>query len=117
MMQSSVIFLQKKVMVSNQQNKPARKERRRVQTYHLVIKSLYDDGKVDENDIPRLNKLKDDIMDDYANGIISEQHYNNLNNKISVLYEEIYKKKIDLLNDKDTSVQNHIDCKTQIFQD
>jgi flagellar biosynthesis chaperone FliJ len=33
-------------------------------------------------------------------GNISEQHYNNLNNKISVLYEEIYKKKIDLLNGK-----------------
>ncbi len=42
-------------------------------------------------------------MDDYAKGKISEQHYNNLNNKISVLYEEIYKKKIDLLNGKDTS--------------
>ena len=42
------------------------------------------------------------ILDDYANGNISEEHYNNLNNKISVLYEEIYKKKIDLLNGKDT---------------
>ena len=68
----------------------------------MVIKSLYDDGKVDEKDIPRLDKLKDDIMDDYANGNISEQHYNNLNNKVSVLYEEIYKKKIDSLNGKDT---------------
>jgi YVTN family beta-propeller protein len=82
----------------------ARKEGQRVQTHHLVIKSLYDDGKVDEKDIPRLDKLKDDIMDDYANGNISEQHYNNLNNKISVLYEEIYKKKIGLLNGKDTNV-------------
>jgi len=79
----------------------AKKEGRRVQTHHLGIKSLYDDGKVDEEDIPRLDRLKEDIMDDYANGSISEQHYNNLNNKISVLYEEIYKKKIDLLNGKD----------------
>ena len=74
----------------------AKKEGRRVQTHHLVIKSLYDDGKIDEKDIPSLDKLKDDIMDDYANGNISEQHYNNLNNTISVPYEEIYKKKIDL---------------------
>lgn len=57
---------------------------------------LLEDGKVDENDILSLNKLKDDIIDDYANGNISEQHYNNLNNTISVPYEEIYKKKIDL---------------------
>jgi uncharacterized membrane protein len=78
-----------------------KKEGRKVQIHHLIIKSLYDDGKVDEKDITRLDKLKDDIMDDYANGNISEQHYNNLNNKISVLYEEIYKKKIDLLNGKD----------------
>jgi YVTN family beta-propeller protein len=81
--------------------KKAKKEGQRVQTHHLGIKSLYDDGKVDEKDIPRLDKLKDDIMDDYAKGKISEQHYNNLNNTISVLYEEIYKKKIDLLNGKD----------------
>jgi hypothetical protein len=67
----------------------AKKEWRRVQTHNLGIKSLYDDGKVDEKDIPILDKLKDDIMDDYANGNISEQHYNNLNNKVSVLYEEI----------------------------
>jgi uncharacterized membrane protein len=75
----------------------AKKEGRKVQTYHLAIKSLYDDGEIDEMDIPRLDKLKDDIMDDHANGNISEQHYNNLNNKISVLYEEIYKKKIESL--------------------
>jgi hypothetical protein len=42
-------------------------------------------------------------VDDYANGNISEQHYNNLNNKVSVLYEEIYKKKIDLFDGKYTN--------------
>jgi hypothetical protein len=72
----------------------------KVQRHYLVIKSLYDDGKVDEGDIPRLDKLRDAILEDYANGNISEQHYSNLNNKVSVLYEEIYKKKIDLLNGK-----------------
>jgi YVTN family beta-propeller protein len=79
----------------------SRKQRGKVQRHYVVIKSVYDDGKVDEKDISRLDKLKDVIMDDYINGNISEQHYNNLNNKTSVLYEEIYKKKIDLLNGKD----------------
>jgi uncharacterized membrane protein len=80
----------------------AKKESGKAQTHHLTIKSLYDDGKVDEKDIPRLDKLKDDVMDDYTKGKISEQHYNSLNNTISVLYEEIYKKKIDSLNRKNS---------------
>lgn len=42
-------------------------------------------------------------MNDYVRGKISEQYYNNLNNTISVLYEEIYKKKIDSLNGKNTN--------------
>jgi YVTN family beta-propeller protein len=81
----------------------AKKEGRRVHAHHLVIKSLYNDGKVDENDIPSLDELKDDIMEDYAKGNINEHHYNNLNNTISILYEEIYKKKIDSLNGKNSN--------------
>jgi uncharacterized membrane protein len=83
--------------------KSKKREGQRVQTHHLVIKSLYDDRKLDENDIPRLHKLKDDVMDDYAKGKISEQHYNNLNSTISILYEEIYKKNIDSLNGKNNN--------------
>jgi YVTN family beta-propeller protein len=81
----------------------AKKEGGKVRKHNLAIKSLYDDGKVDEMDIPILEKLKDDITDDFAKGKINEQHYNNLNNTLSILYEEIYKKKIDLLNGKGTN--------------
>jgi hypothetical protein len=65
-----------------------------VPRFYAQINMLYDDGKLDEYDIHRLNHLKADLTAAYAEGKISEQHYSNLNNKISVLYEEIYKKKI-----------------------
>jgi hypothetical protein len=81
----------------------AKKEQGKVQTHHLTIKSLFDDGKVDEKDILRLDNLKDDVIDDYAKGKISERYYDNLNNTISILYEEIYTKKIDSLNGKDNN--------------
>jgi len=61
---------------------------------------LYDDGKLDEDDITDLDRLKTDLTDAYAKGKMSEQHYANLKSEISVLYEEIYKKKIDSLNGK-----------------
>lgn len=44
----------------------AKKEGRRVREHNLATKSLYDDGKVDEKDIPHQDKLKDDVMDDYS---------------------------------------------------
>ncbi len=50
-----------------------------------------------------MDKLKADVIDDYAKAKINEQHYNNLNNTISILYEEIYKKKIDSLNGKNSN--------------
>jgi hypothetical protein len=81
----------------------AKRQGEKVQQYHLTINNLYDDGKVDERDIPNLDKVKTALMDDYAKEKISEQYYDNLNNTISLLYEQIYKKKIDSLNVKNTN--------------
>jgi YVTN family beta-propeller protein len=76
----------------------AKKQQRRVKSRHLCIKSLYDDNRLDEKDIADLNGLNTDIMGDYVKGKISEQHYDNLKNEISILYEQIYNNKIDSLN-------------------
>jgi hypothetical protein len=43
---------------------------------------LYDDNKLDHNDIAPLDKINVDMSDSYAKGKISEQHYNLLNKKI-----------------------------------
>jgi uncharacterized membrane protein len=45
-----------------------------------------------------LDKLRSHLSDTYAKGKISDQHYQNLKNEISVLYEEIHRKRIDSLN-------------------
>ncbi len=37
-------------------------------------------------------------MDAYSIGKINELHYNNLKNEISILYEEMFKKRIESLN-------------------
>ena len=63
--------------------------------YQKRIKLLYDDGKLDQDDIQSLDNLRSDISDAYAKGKINDQHYTNLKDEISILYEEIYQKKID----------------------
>jgi hypothetical protein len=76
----------------------ARKEGTNLDHYHSEVRKLYDDGKLDENDIENLDKLKSDLTYTYAKGKINEQHYTNLKNEISILYHGIYKKRIDSLN-------------------
>jgi uncharacterized membrane protein len=56
--------------------------------------SLYDDGKLDKNDIGSLDTLGDDITDDYARGKITKEQFDKLVNDISISYREIFKKEI-----------------------
>ena len=72
--------------------------------------SLYDDGKLDENDIEPLNKLKGKISDGYSQGKINAEHYSNLKDEISLLYQELFKKRIHSLND----VSNNEDMQKQV---
>lgn len=68
----------------------AKRQGGRLNQYHKTINSLYDDGKLDENDIIPLDKLKRNITDAYSKGKISDQQYEYLKNQISVLYEEAF---------------------------
>ncbi|HEY6588063.1 MAG TPA: hypothetical protein VIY98_07205 [Nitrososphaeraceae archaeon] len=64
-----------------------------------IIAFLYrDDGKLDENDIEPLNRLRSSILDAYSEGKLNERHYESLVNNISMLYQEVFKKEIDSLN-------------------
>jgi YVTN family beta-propeller protein len=72
---------------------------RKLNYYHKKIVSLYgDDGKLDENDIESLNRLRSSILDAYSKGKLNEKHYTYLVNNISMLYQEVFKKEIDSLN-------------------
>ena len=73
----------------------SRKEAKIVSTYHHAIESLYNDNKLDERGIKQLDKLKNDISNDYAKGKISDKQYENTKNEISILYEKIFRKMIN----------------------
>jgi hypothetical protein len=81
---------------------------RRANQYHKRIHFLHyvDDDKLYQND-KVLDTLQTNIKNAYAEGKITEQHYNNLNNEISILYEQAYKNKIDSLNGKVDDEENN----------
>jgi YVTN family beta-propeller protein len=87
----------------------SKRQRRRANRYHKRIHSLYtDNNKLYVND-KTLGTLETNIKNAYAEGKISEQHYNNLKDETSILYERAYKNKIDLLNDKVEGKNNRIE--------
>jgi DNA-binding beta-propeller fold protein YncE len=67
--------------------------------HHKKIQTIYDEVRRDEVDFESLNKLKDEISDSFSKGKISQFHYSNLKDEISILYQEIFMKKIDSLDD------------------
>ena len=76
----------------------ARKEGSNLDHYHNEVKQLYNDGKLDSNDIDRLNKLRDNITDEHTRGKINKEQYDHLADEISILYGEIFAKEIDSLS-------------------
>jgi hypothetical protein len=76
----------------------ARADARRLDYYHKKIRFLYDDGKLDENDIPVLDKLRANIVDTYSKGKLNEKYYGSLKDEISILYERIFRKMIGSLD-------------------
>jgi len=71
----------------------------RLNSFHRRINILYDDGKLDEHDIKLLNNIRNDISDSYSNGKLSSEYYSNLKEELSVLYQEILNKRIDVLDE------------------
>ena len=79
---------------------------RKLDYYHQRIKSLYDDGKLDEKDVDPLDKLKTDVTDSYSKGKINEKHYERLNDEISILYDKIFRKRIEYLMDSPDKISS-----------
>jgi uncharacterized membrane protein len=64
--------------------------------YHTRVKHLYEDGKLDKNDIDDPDKLRDNSTDEYTRGKINREQFDKLVDDISISYREI-KKEIDSL--------------------
>src|SRR6476661_1159837 len=75
-----------------------RKQVSKLDHCHNEAKNLYNDGKLDSNDIEKLNKLKDKITDEYTKGKINKEQYDKLGNEISISYRAIFTKEINSLN-------------------
>jgi hypothetical protein len=75
-----------------------KRQLKNVGAFHKHIIRLYDDKQLDKKDIESLDKIKRDIANAYSTGKIGNEHHDNLNNEISLLYQEVFKKEIDSLN-------------------
>ena len=61
---------------------------------------MYNDGKLDSNDIEKLDELKNDTTDDYSKGKINKEQYDKLGEEISINYRKIFSKETDGLNNR-----------------
>jgi hypothetical protein len=77
----------------------ARDRAKTILGYHLRIEKLKADSSLDEKDIKNLDAIKADLERDYSGEKLLENQYENTKNEISMLYKEIYDKKIYLLID------------------
>ena len=82
----------------------SKKQTARLNSYHKEMTSLYDTGKLDENDINRLKMINKNITNAYSEGKIHNEQYSNLKNEISVLYERIYKKSVNKLKQSSSPI-------------
>jgi YVTN family beta-propeller protein len=76
----------------------SKRDVQKLNSYHKEITRLDDDGRLDEEDIEALDRLRSRIVDAYSEGKINEKHYESLRAEISTLYEEIFRKKIAALD-------------------
>jgi YVTN family beta-propeller protein len=81
----------------------SKRQTSRLNSYHRDITDLYNDGKLDERDTVKLNTLNNKLINAYSGGKVNNEQYTNLKNEISILYEEIYNKKIESLIYKDSN--------------
>lgn len=62
---------------------------------------LYNEDKIDKNDIESLNKLKSDTTTAYSKREIIDSHHTSLKDEILISYEEIFNKRIKSLDSPD----------------
>jgi YVTN family beta-propeller protein len=65
-------------------------------------------GSITEQDLEAVNKIRNDIIDTYSNGKLSNEHYTNLKNDISALYREIFKKRIGSITNREVEAISKI---------
>jgi YVTN family beta-propeller protein len=85
-----------------------KKQTSRLDSFHQQMAHVYDDDKLDENDINQLSTLNKNISDSYAAGKISNEQYTHLKNEVSTKYQEIFKKKIESITEQNINTVSNI---------
>jgi uncharacterized membrane protein (DUF106 family) len=62
----------------------SKRQSSRLKSFHKQMALVYEDKKLDGNDIPRLNSINKNITDSYAAGRINDDQYTNLKNEVSI---------------------------------
>jgi hypothetical protein len=75
----------------------AKKQGNMLNKYHNEIKRVYNDAKLDRNNIQDLDNLRDNITDEYTTGKISKESYDKLGDEISISYGQIFTKEEAIL--------------------
>jgi YVTN family beta-propeller protein len=81
---------------------------RKMNYYHQKIASLEADGRLDENDIQLLSRIRREVIDTYSKGRINQTQYDSLMNQISILYDKIFRKRIDFIMNSDRNVSEQL---------
>ena len=61
----------------------SKKQTSRLDSFHQQMALVYSDGKIDENEIVKLDMLNKNISDSYAAGKINNDQYTSLKNEVS----------------------------------
>ena len=83
----------------------SKKQTSRLNSFHQKMISINKDG-LDETDFKNLNELNQHISNSYAAGKITNEQYTNLKNEVSIAFQEIFKKRIELLTEQDLEAIN-----------
>ena len=86
----------------------SKKQTSRLNSFHQQMATVYADGKVDDNDIDKLDELNKNISDSYAAGKIHNDQYTSLKNEVSTAYQKFFKKKIESITDPNIEEINKI---------
>jgi YVTN family beta-propeller protein len=76
----------------------ARKQGKKLDHYHSEIKLLRIDGKLDTNDIEKLDSLRNNITDEYTRGKINKEQFDKLEKDITIRYNEIFTTEINSID-------------------
>ena len=88
-----------------------RNQGKKLEYYHNQIYRLYDDDKLDEKNIDKLDNLRNTITNEYTKGKINKEQFDKLIDETSINYREIFKEKLNSLdslsqNDKEKQLNN-----------